>query len=84
LAVALHNLAIVYIEEGKSAEALPLLEQSLAIHQKALGPDHPQVEWDLEDLAITLRALGRVAEANVDEERAATIRNKSGLKNPMP
>jgi Tetratricopeptide repeat len=35
------NLASVYREAGRTAEAIPLLEQNLADRERVLGSDHP-------------------------------------------
>ena len=40
--------------QGKYAEAGPLYERSLAIREKVLGPDHPDVATSLNNLAIGL------------------------------
>ena len=42
-ASALNNLAVLYRGQGRYAEAEPLYKRSLAISEKALGPDHPDV-----------------------------------------
>ena len=43
-----HNLAKLYAQEGKDAQAKTLYQQALAIQEKTLGPEH-------EDMAATLR-----------------------------
>ena len=40
---SLNNLAALYRAQGRYAEAEPLYKRSLAIREKALGPDHPDV-----------------------------------------
>ena len=40
---SLNNLAELYRNQGRYAEAEPLYKRSLAIREKALGPDHPDV-----------------------------------------
>ena len=42
-APSLNNLAALYRAQGRYAEAEPLYQRSLAIREKALGPDHPDV-----------------------------------------
>ena len=42
-ATSLNNLAELYRVQGKYVEAEPLYQRSLAIREKALGPEHPQV-----------------------------------------
>ena len=45
-------------------------ERSLAIQEKALGPEHPDVATSLENYAALLRETGRTAEADKMEARA--------------
>ncbi|CAN0326101.1 unnamed protein product, partial [Ectocarpus sp. 8 AP-2014] len=40
--------------QGKSKEAVPLLERSLAIRENSLGPEHPDVATSLKNLAVLL------------------------------
>ena len=56
---SLNNLATLYGEQGRYAEAEPLYKRSLAIWEKALGPDHPDVALSLNNLADLYRAQGR-------------------------
>ena len=49
--LALNNLAVLYDNQGRYAEAEPLYKRSLAIREKALGPDHPDVATALNNLA---------------------------------
>ena len=51
LAASLNNLAEVYRAQGKYAEVGALLQRSLAIAEKALGPEHPNVAVSLNTLA---------------------------------
>jgi tetratricopeptide (TPR) repeat protein len=50
-ATAIAWLGFVYKAEGHYAEAEPLYKRSLAIAEKALGPDHPDVGINLNNLA---------------------------------
>ena len=43
LATSLNNLAEVYRLQGRYAEAKPLYKRSLAIREKTLGPEHPEL-----------------------------------------
>jgi len=63
-------------ERGRYGEALPLCERSLAVREKALGPDHPDVAASLNDLAILKRETGQYLEAQSFFERALAIREK--------
>jgi len=73
----LNNLALLYAQQGKYAEAEPLFKRALAIDEKALGPEHPDVAAIAERLALVLRKLGRKSEAKVYEKQAARIRAKA-------
>ena len=74
MATSLNNLAALYQTQGHYAQAEPLYRRSLAILERALGPDHPDVATSLENLAALYRATQRIAEAEKLEERAARIR----------
>ena len=50
--VSLNNLAALYEAQGRYADAEPLYKRSLAICEKALGPDHPDVAMSLNNLAV--------------------------------
>ena len=60
--------------QGKSTLTEPLLKRFLAMKEKALGPDHPDVALGLENLAGLYRSTKREAEAEKLEQRAARIR----------
>ncbi|CAN0560911.1 unnamed protein product, partial [Laminaria digitata] len=40
--------------QGNYAEAGPLYKRTLAIYEKALGPEHPSVATSLNNLAVLL------------------------------
>ncbi len=75
--LSLNNLAALYQAQGRYGEAEPLHQRSLAIYEKALGPEHPDVAQSLENYADLLRETGRGAEAAKMEARAKAIRAKS-------
>ena len=52
----------------------PIPVRSLAIKEKALGPNHPDVAQRLKNLAALYRATNRVKEAEAPEERVEAIR----------
>jgi Flp pilus assembly protein TadD len=70
----LNNLARLYDIQGQYTQAEPLFRRSLAIREKVLGPNHPDVATSLENLALLCRLTRRIAEAEKLEERAAKIR----------
>jgi len=54
-----------------------LSQRALAIWEKALGPEHPDVAMYLEDYLLLLRAMDRSQEAEPLEAHARAIRAKS-------
>ncbi len=83
MATALNNLAQLYEAQGRYAEAEPLNKRSLAVREKALGSDHPDVAQSLENYADLLRKTGRNDEAKELEARAKAIRSKHVKENPL-
>ncbi len=76
MAASLNNLASLHQAQGNYAEAEPLYRRSLAIREKALGPEHPDVAQSLDNYAALLRETGRADEAAEMEARAKAIRAK--------
>jgi tetratricopeptide (TPR) repeat protein len=69
------SAAGIYLSsQGRSAEALPLQQRALRIREAALGPDHPDVATDLNNVGGVLSDLGRSAEALPLQQRALRIR----------
>src|SRR5262249_19155950 len=58
-------------------EAEPLRRRSLAIREKALGPEHPEVGDSLNDLASLYESQRRFSEAEPLRERIVVIREKT-------
>ena len=77
MATSLNNLAVLYRAQGRYAEAEPLYKRSLAIDEKALGPEHPDVGTALNNLAGLYQAQGRYAEAEPLVQRSLAIREKA-------
>ena len=75
--MSLNNPALLYQAQGHYAKAEPLYQRSLAIWEKALGPEHPHVAASLENCAALLRQTARADEAERMEARAKAIRAKS-------
>jgi len=69
--------AVRLYREGKFAEAHPLAERALEIQEKALGPEHPEVAYSLNDLAELYRNKGDYAKAEMLHLRALAIREKA-------
>ncbi len=73
---SLNNLAALYHDQGKYAEAEPLYKRSLAIWEKALGPEHPDVATSLNNLAGLYQAQGKYAEGEPLYKRSLAIWEK--------
>jgi serine/threonine-protein kinase len=61
---------------GKSAEAKACHERALALREKVLGPDHPDVASTLNNLGLALQAMGDFQEAVATQERALALRER--------
>ena len=70
---ALNNLAELLQATNRLAEAEPLYRRALAILEKSLGSDHPNVATALNNLALLLQATNRLAEAEPLYRRALEI-----------
>ena len=82
MALTLNNLALLYDNQGKYAQAEPLYLRALFVLTKALVSDHPNVALILENYAASLRKMNRGAEAKKMEARTEGIRAKHGQENP--
>jgi hypothetical protein len=60
-------------DTNRLGEAEPLYRRALAIGERSLGPDHPKVATDLNNLASLLRATNRLGEAEPLYRRALAI-----------
>ena len=69
MAFPLYNLAALYYEQGKYAEAESLYQRALRIREQALGPDHPYTREVVRNYAMLLREMGRESEATQLEAR---------------
>ena len=67
-----NNLAGLYHAQGQYAKAEPLYQRALAIAEKALGPEHPNVATLRKNYGASLRAAGRAAEADALEARTVS------------
>ena len=68
---------MLYNIQGRYADAEPLYRRSLAIKEKALGPDHPHVATSVSNLAELYRNQGRYVDAEPLFRRSLAIREKS-------
>ena len=74
---SLNNLAVLYDSMGDYAKAEPLYRRALAIHEKALGPEHPDTATSLNNLAGLYNSMGDYAKAEPLYRRALAIREKA-------
>ena len=71
------------IEPRQVREAEGLYKRALAIREKALGANHPDVGQTLNNLALVYRAQGKYSEAEGLYKRALAIREKAlGANHP--
>jgi CHAT domain-containing protein len=83
IAPELSNLAALYQRQGRFAEAEPLFKRALAIREKALSREHPDVGQALNNLATLYVKLEHFAEAEPLFQRALAIYQKAaGSEHP--
>src|ERR1700733_9551730 len=75
-AAQLGKLVVQLYGEGKYREAVAPAERALALREKALGPNHPDVANSLNNLAELYRVQGAYARAEPLLARALDIREK--------
>jgi CHAT domain-containing protein/Tfp pilus assembly protein PilF len=73
----LRQQGLQFYQQGRYADAEPLFRRSLAIREKALGPDHPDVAQSLNNLARLYREQGRYADAEPLYKRSLAIYEKA-------
>jgi len=84
LGKALNFLASVYFDQGRYAEAEPLLQRSIVILEKTLGPDHPDVATTLKELFRIRRTQSQFVEAEALCHRVIAICQKAlGPEHPL-
>jgi tetratricopeptide (TPR) repeat protein len=74
LATRLNNLAGLYRDTGRYAEAEPLYRRALTILEKALPADHPNLATARKSYARLLDQLGRTDEAIALRAQAVAAR----------
>ncbi|WP_238178440.1 CHAT domain-containing tetratricopeptide repeat protein [Calothrix sp. 336/3] len=67
---------LTLIQQGKYTEAIPLLEKVLAILEKVLGKEHPDVANSLNSLAALYYSQGNYSKAELLLVRSLAIREK--------
>jgi tetratricopeptide (TPR) repeat protein len=77
LASSLNNLADLYLETGRGAQAEPLLQRSLDIRLRLLGPGHPDVGMTMNNLGALYKRQHKLSQARPEFERALAVLEKS-------
>src|SRR5436190_1454768 len=73
----LNQQALELNKQGRYDAAIPLAERALAIYEKALGPDHPDVATALANLALSYQSKRDYARAEPLLQRALAIHEKA-------
>ena len=71
-------------EQGKYDDALPIALRALAIREKALGPEHPEVARSLNNVAELYWTKGDSARAEPLYQRALAIRTRPLVRDQLP
>jgi tetratricopeptide (TPR) repeat protein len=79
-AIATVNLALIYQDQGKYAEAEQIFKQAAEITERGFGPDAPELATCLERYARLLKKMERMAEAEEKWTRAGAIRARYDQK----
>jgi tetratricopeptide (TPR) repeat protein len=74
---ALNKKVVELYKAGRYADAIPIAQQVLAIREKALRGDHPNVATSLNNLALLYANQGRYADAEPLYQRALAIWEKA-------
>lgn len=77
LGASLTGLGLAYIGQRKFTEAEPILQRAIAVKEKVLGPDHPDVARALIDLGTLYRMRGEHGKAEVPTRRGVAILEKA-------
>jgi tetratricopeptide (TPR) repeat protein len=72
----LNNRAVELSNSGRYSEAEPIFKRALAIREKTLGPNHPDVATTLSYLALLYHDHGRDADAEPLFKRSLAIHEK--------
>ena len=65
---------MIYHTRGQYEQAEPLYRRALAIYEKSLGPDHPNVRLSLDNLAKLYRATDQLLAAEEVGQRTGGFR----------
>jgi serine/threonine-protein kinase len=75
--IALHSLSVLLQETGRYPEAWEKATRALALREKALGPEHPDVASSLQHLSSIAWWMGKYPQALELAERALALKTKA-------
>ncbi|HYI00107.1 serine/threonine-protein kinase, partial [Hyalangium sp.] len=75
--LALHSLSVLLQETGRYPEAWEKATRALALWEKALGPEHPNVASSLQQLSSITWWMGKYPQALEYAERALALKMKA-------
>ncbi len=82
-ALSLETLAQLYFSHGKFAQAEPLVKGIISLHERNLGPEHPDVGVYINNLALLYHRQKKHYLAESEYQRAIAIQTKQlGLDHP--
>ena len=80
----LNRQVLQLLNQGKYLEAIPIAQLALAIREKALGADHPDVATSLNNLALLYKAQGNYTTAEPLYKLSLAIYEKAlGTDHPL-
>ena len=77
MARRVHRLGMARHQNGRIAEAIPMLEKAVALHEQTFGPDHLETGNQLTALGAVHRAQGNHEEAQKYLRRALKIHERT-------
>jgi tetratricopeptide (TPR) repeat protein len=83
IARRVHRLGIARHKTGRSEEAIPALEEAVAVHQRTFGEEHVETAHHLTELGEVYRAQGNHPEAQRCLRQALRIHERAcGMESP--
>jgi len=79
--IALYNLALIRIAQGRAADAAALIDRFVAIDRNRVGPQHPGLMTDVSVIARVLYSAGRLREARELWAGALAARRRNFAEN---
>jgi tetratricopeptide (TPR) repeat protein len=77
IALMVNQFGLFLLARAEYAQAEPMFRRALAIYEKALGPEHPDVATSLNNLAELYHDQGQYGKAEPLHERALAIHEKA-------